>query len=81
MKLPTKKSRLQRLTQTLNPLTRPNKTKLSLPHLNSNNPFPARLPQDKTINAALIAAGLAGLTAASAGISKLRRTQTTHNDS
>ncbi len=81
MKLPNKKSRLQRLMETLNPLDRPNQTKLGLPNLGSSNPFPARLSQDKAIKAALIAGGLAGLTAASAGISSLRHTKRTSDDS
>ena len=81
MKLPTKKSRLQRLMETLNPLDRPNKTKLGLPNLGSSNLLPARLSQDKAMKAGLIAGGLAGLTAASAGISSLRRTGRASDDS
>lgn len=81
MKLPTKKSRLQRLMETLNPLDRPNKTKLGLPNLGSSNLLPAGLSQDKATKAGLIAGGLAGLTAASAGISSLRRTGRASDDS
>ncbi len=81
MKLPTKKSRLQRLVETVNPLDRPNKTKLGLPNLGSSNLFPARLSQDKAMKAGLIAGGVAGLTAASAGISSLRRTERASDDS
>lgn len=81
MKLPNKKSRLQRLVETLSPLDRPNKTKLGLPNVGSSNPFSAGLSQDKAMKAGLIAGGLAGLTAASAGISSLRRTGSASDDS
>ncbi len=73
MKLPTKKSRLQRLVKTVNPVDRQSRSKFSLPSVGSGNGL-AALSQDKAVKAGLIAGGLAGLTAASAGISSLRRT-------
>ncbi len=72
MKLPTKKTRLQRLVKTVNPVDRQSKSKLTLPRLGSGK-GPAGLSQDEAVKASLIAGGLAGLTAASAGISSLRR--------
>ena len=81
MKLPNKKSRLQRLVETLNPLDRPNRNKLGLPNIGSSNLLPARLSQDKAMKAGLIAGGVAGLTAARAGISSLRRAGRASDDS
>lgn len=73
MKLPTKQNPLQRFVKTVNPLNRPSKSKFNLPNVGSGN-GPAGLSQDQAVRAGLIAGGLAGLTAASAGISSLRRT-------
>ena len=53
-----RKSQLQRLAKSVN---------------DSGKPLKAALPNDKALKAGLIAGGLAGLTAGSAGISSLRR--------
>ncbi len=73
MKLTTKENRRQRLGKTLKRLNRPNKSKFNLPNVGSGNGL-AGLSQDKAVRGGLIAGGIAGLTAASAGISSLRRT-------
>jgi hypothetical protein len=74
MKLIHKESRLERLVKTVNPFDRPSKSKFGLPSTGSGNGLPAGLSQDKAAKAGLVAGGLAVLTAASAGISSLRRT-------
>jgi hypothetical protein len=76
MKLPHKKSRVQRLASAINPLERSRKSKLGLPHSSSIG-----VSRDQAVKAGLIAGGLAGLTAASAGLSSLRRTARGRNDS
>jgi hypothetical protein len=82
VKLPHKKSRVQRLLETANPLDLAGRAKSKLPsgggnaltaHLPKSKDLKARLPQGKALTAGLIASGLAGLTAGSAGISSLRR--------
>ncbi len=72
MRLPSRQNRLQRLVKTVNPVNWQSKSKFSLPRVGSGN-GPAGLSQDKAVKAGVIAGGLAGLTAASAGISSLRR--------
>ena len=65
MRLFNRKSRMQRLLKTVNkPLDVPSAIKSGLPDLGSSK---------KTKAGLLTARGLAGLTAASAGISSLRR--------
>ncbi len=76
VKLPHKKSRVQRLVQAINPLGRSRKNKLRLP---SNSPV--AVSQDQAVKTGLIAGGLVGLTAASAGISALRRSTRASSDS
>jgi hypothetical protein len=74
VRLLNRKSRLQRLLDTVtDSLHAPDGLKLGLPDLGSSNPLKADPPQDKVLKAGLIAGGLAGLTAASAGVSSLRR--------
>ncbi len=84
MKLPHRKSQMQRLLDTVNdsldalkPSTsksRPtSKIKAHLPGAGSGGALPAALSKDKAMKAGLVAGSLAGLTAASAGISTLRR--------
>jgi hypothetical protein len=73
MKLPSKESRLQRLVKTVNPVNLQRKSKFSLPRRVGSGNGPAGLSQDKAVKAGVITGGLAGLTAASAGISSLRR--------
>ncbi len=76
MKFPHKKSRMQRLAGAINPLERSRKSKLGLPHGSSKG-----MSQDQALKAGFIAGGVAGLTAASAGLSSLRRTARGRNDS
>lgn len=85
MKLPHKKSPTQRLlhtiTETLDVVSRPSAglrkpasgIKARLPGVGSGNALKAGLPEGKGLKAGLIAGGLAGLAAGSAGISSLRR--------
>jgi hypothetical protein len=86
MRLHNRKSRLQRLLDTVNDsLDVPSGIKFGLPGGGSGNALKvglpqgkalkAGLPQGKALRAGLIAGGLAGLTAGSAGISSLRRRQ------
>jgi len=75
MRLFTRKSQLHRLldavTDTLDP---PRGNRFGLPGIGSGRTLkPARPDKDKAVKAGLIAGGLAGLTAGSAGISSLRR--------
>ncbi len=74
MRLLNKKSRLQRLLDTVNDsVDVPSGFKFSLPDVGSGNPLKGGLTQGRAAKAGLIAGGLAGLTAASAGVSSLRR--------
>jgi hypothetical protein len=84
VKLFHRKSRFQRLLETVEEmLDAPNASKLALPRGTSQNPLklhlpggkglPANLNQETALKAGVIAGGLAGLTAGSAGISALRR--------
>jgi hypothetical protein len=68
MKLPMKKSRMQRLAEAVNPLERSHRNKFGLPNIDVKD-----VSQDTAVKAGLIAGGVVGLTAASAGISALRR--------
>ncbi len=67
MNLPHRKSRLQRFVQAINPLDRSSRRKIKLPNSSS-----IAVSQDQAVKAGLIAGGLTGLAAASAGISALR---------
>jgi hypothetical protein len=75
MKLFNKKSRLQQVLETVNDsLDLPGaRSKFSLPNIGSTGALKEGISQDTAIKASFVAAGLAGLTAASAGISSLRR--------
>ncbi len=74
MRLLNKKSRLQRVLHTMNDsLDVPGGVKFGLPDIGSGNPLKAGLPRGRAIRAGVIAGSLAGLTAASAGVSSLRR--------
>ncbi len=84
MKLPHRKSQLQRILDTVNdsldvlkpsagPARPGSRIKSSLPGMGSGKALKVGLPQGKGLKAGLIAGGLAGLTAGSAGISSLRR--------
>lgn len=74
MKLLNRKSRLQRLLDNVSDsLDVPGGVKFSLPDMGSANPLKDGLTQRKALKAGLIGGGLAGLTAASAGVSSLRR--------
>ncbi len=74
MRLFNKKSRLQRvLDNVTDSLDVPDRLKRGLPDLGSSNPLKAGPSQGKVVKAGLIAGGLAGLTAASAGVSSVRR--------
>jgi hypothetical protein len=83
MRFFNKKSRLERLLDTVNDsLELPGgHSKFSLPSIGSGNRLTAGFSQDKAVKAGLVAAGLAGLTAASAGISSLRRAEGARGDS
>jgi hypothetical protein len=75
MRFLNRKSRMQRLLENINDsLDLPGgHSKFSLPSIVTGSGLKERLSQDKAVKAGFIAAGLAGLTAASAGISSLRR--------
>jgi hypothetical protein len=75
MRLFNRKSQLQRLLETVtDSLDTSRGSKLSVPGgLGSTTALKHALPNDKAVKAGLIAGGLAGLTAGSAGISALRR--------
>ncbi|MDQ5832609.1 MAG: hypothetical protein M3550_06070 [Actinomycetota bacterium] len=76
MRLLNRKSQLQRLLETVNDsLDVPSGIKFGLPAVGTGNALKAGLPKGKALKAGLIAGGLAGLTAGSAGISSLRRRQ------
>jgi hypothetical protein len=83
MRLLNKKNRMQRLLETVNDsLDLPGgHGKFSLPGIVSGTSLRAGLSQDKAVKAGFIGAGLAGLTAASAGISSLRRAGGARGDS
>lgn len=81
MRLLRRKSRPQRLLETVtNSLDVPSRIKSGLPGGGSANELKAALTQGKAVKAGLIAAGVAGLTAGSAGISSLRRRTTRPGD-
>lgn len=91
MRLLHRKSRLQRLLDTVEEMLG-DPGKLGLPHVAPDNGLRVRLPggkalqasldQNTAVKAGMIASGLAGLTAGSAGISALRRrTQGAGDDS
>ncbi len=81
MKLPNRKSKLERLLDTVtDSLERPGPSKFSLPSsisslpgLGSRNAAKVAMPKGDVLKAGLVAGGLVGLTAGSAGISTLRR--------
>jgi hypothetical protein len=75
LRLFNRKSQLQRLLDTVSDTLDPSSgLKLGVPGgLGSGKSLKAALPTDKAVKAGLIAGGLAGLTAGSAGISSLRR--------
>jgi hypothetical protein len=76
MKLFTRKTRLQRLLETATDALEPSSgiRKLSLPGgVGSDRALKPAVLKDKAAKAGLIAGGVAGLTAGSAGISSLRR--------
>lgn len=82
MRIPTRKSRLQRLLDTAgDSLSLRSRSKSRLPSIGSGNGLPAGLSTDKAVKAGLIAGGFAGLTAASAGISSLRRSGRARDES
>jgi hypothetical protein len=83
MRLLNKKSRLQRLLETLNDsLDLPGgHSKFSLPDVVSGSGLRDGLSRDKAVKAGFIAAGVSGLTAASAGISSIRRAGEARDDS
>lgn len=83
MRLLKRKNRFQRLLDNVSDsLDVPGGAKFGLPDIGSANPLKGGLPQGKALKAGLIAGGLAGLTAASAGVSSLRRrTEGARNDS
>jgi hypothetical protein len=75
MKLFSRKSQLQRLLETVtDSLDTSRGSKLGVPGgFGSSKALKDALPNDKAVKAGLVAGGLAGLTAGSAGISSLRR--------
>ena len=76
MRLFNRKSQLQRLLETVNDsLETPSGLRLGMPGGlgSSGKALKDAVPTDKALKAGLIAGGLAGLTAGSAGISSLRR--------
>lgn len=75
MRLFNRKSQLQRLLETVNDTFDTSRgIKLGVPGgMGSGKALKDALPNDKAMKAGLIAGGLAGLTAGSAGISSLRR--------
>lgn len=83
MRLFHRKSRLERLVETVNDsLDLPGgRGKHSLSNIGSGSGLRDGLSPDKAVKAGLVAVGLAGLTAASAGISSLRRAGEARDDS
>ncbi len=81
MKLPNRKSKLDRLLETVtDSLERPRTSKFrlpspisSLPGLGSRDALKVAMPKGDALKAGLVAGSLVGLTAGSAGISTLRR--------
>jgi hypothetical protein len=85
MRLLNRKSQLQRLLETVgDSLDVPSRVKggrpggssrikVGLPSVGSSNGLKLGVPKDKAVKAGLVAGGLVGLTAGSAGISSLRR--------
>ena len=70
----TRKSRLQRLRQTIN-------DSIDLPSVNAGSHLPEGLSAKRAAQAGLIAGGVAGVTAASAAVSSLRRARGGRDDS
>jgi hypothetical protein len=69
-----RKSRLPRLLETVSDsLEVPSRIKAGLPGVGSGKALKVGLSKDKAVKGGLVAGGLAGLTAGSAGISSLRR--------
>ena len=83
MRLLNKKSRMQQLLETINDSFElpGGHNKFSLPDVVSGTGLKDGFTQDKVVKAGFIAAGLAGLTAASAGISSIRRAGEARGDS
>jgi hypothetical protein len=83
MRLLNKKSRMQRLLETINDsLELPGgHGKFSLPDMVSASGLRDGLSQNKAVKAGFIAAGVGGLTAASASISSIRRAGEARGDS
>ncbi len=79
MRLFTRKSRLQRLLDTVNV---PGRSRVGVPGgARPGKAVKSAMPEkDTAVKAGLIAGGLAGLTAGSAGISSLRRRQGRERD-
>jgi|tagenome__1003787_1003787.scaffolds.fasta_scaffold20461544_1 hypothetical protein len=74
MRFPHRKSRVQRALHTVgNALDASGAPKLALPGAIGSKGLKGSLPKDTAVKAGLVAGGLAGLTAGSAGISALRR--------
>jgi hypothetical protein len=75
MKLPHRKTRMQRVLQNVgHALDATGGPKLAVPGLaGSAKGLKPSVPKDAAVKAGLVAGGLAGLTAGSAGISALRR--------
>jgi hypothetical protein len=75
MRLPHRKSRLQRILHTVaDVLDASGGPTLAVPGaVSSAKGLKASVPKDTAVKAGLVAGGLAGLTAGSAGISALRR--------
>jgi hypothetical protein len=85
MRLLNRKSQLQRLVETVSDSLDvpsrikaglpggPSRIKVGLPGVGSTSALKLGLPKEKAVKAGLVAGGLVGLTAGSAGISSLRR--------
>jgi len=82
VKLLHRKNRLQRLLDDVTGALVPQRgIKARLPGVDSGLRLPDAVSKDKAAKAGLVAGGLAGLTAASAGISSIRRRQGVRHDS
>lgn len=85
MKILNRKSQLQRVLETVSEVIDPpgrskpgrlggsGRFKVAVPSVGSSHARKIAVPKDKAMRAGLVAGGLAGLTAGSAGISSLRR--------
>ncbi len=74
MRLLNRKSQLQRLVDSATDALAPRRgIKARLPLVGASGGLKNAVPRDKAAKAGVVAGGLAGLTAASAGISSLRR--------